>query len=77
MNALIQRCVNQLRIRELLTYQPASRYWAFQWYELTIFLGLAALLGGICLWWSRRRRSERPQVWRPHTGRAPVLERST
>jgi hypothetical protein len=76
-NALIQRCVDQLRIRELLTYQPASRYWAFQWYELTIFLGLAAVLGGVCLWWSRRRRSDGPQARRPRTGRALVLERST
>lgn len=76
-NAAIQRCVNQLRLRELLTYQPASRYWAFQWYELTIFLGVAIFLGGFCLWWSRRRSSERPQVRRPHTGRALVLERST
>jgi uncharacterized iron-regulated membrane protein len=76
-NAAIQRCVNQLWLRELLAYQPANRYWAFQWYELTIFLGLAVIVGGICLWWSRRRRSERPQVRRPHTDRARVLERST
>ncbi len=54
-DALIQRCVAQLRIRDLLTYQPASRYWAFQWYELAIYLGLALLLAGFCLWWVRRR----------------------
>ena len=53
--ALIQRCVAQLRIRDVLTYQPASRYWAFQWYELAIYLGLALLLAGVCFWWVRRR----------------------
>jgi hypothetical protein len=54
-DALIQRCVAQLRIRDVLTYQPASRYWAFQWYELAIYLGLALLLAGGCFWWVRRR----------------------
>jgi hypothetical protein len=76
-NASIQRCVTQLRIHELLTYQPASRYWAFQWYEMAIFLGFAVILGGFCFWWSRRRRSGRPHVRRPYSDRAPVLERST
>jgi hypothetical protein len=61
----------------LLTYRPASRYWAFQWYEMAIFLGFAVILGGFCLWWSRRRRSGRPHVRRPYSDRAPVLERST
>jgi hypothetical protein len=73
---LIQRCVNQLRLRELVIYQPASRYWAFQWYETAIFLGAAVLLGGFCFWWSRRGRSERPHIRLPHSDRAPVLERS-
>jgi hypothetical protein len=40
---------------EVVTYQPASRYWAFQWYELAIFLGAALMLCGLCLWWVRRR----------------------
>jgi hypothetical protein len=76
-NAAIQRCVDQLRLRELLTYQPASRYWAFQWYELAIFLGLALVLSGFCLWWSRRRRSEGLHIQHAPTSRAPTLERST
>jgi hypothetical protein len=54
-NVLVQKCVTQLRIRDVLTYQPASRYWAFQWYELAIYLGLALLLAGACFWWVRRR----------------------
>jgi hypothetical protein len=52
---LAQRCLDQLGVRDLLTYQPAGRYWTFQWYELAIFIVLALLLAGICFWWVRRR----------------------
>jgi ABC-2 family transporter protein len=41
--------------RELVTYQPASRFWLFQGYETAIFLALAVVLAGFCLWWIRRR----------------------
>jgi hypothetical protein len=46
-------CIGQLR--EMLVYQPASRYWAFQWYEMALFVGLALVLSGACFWWLRRR----------------------
>jgi len=39
---------------QLVTYQPGSRYWPMQWYELAIFLGLSIVLGGFCFWWIRR-----------------------
>lgn len=42
---------------ELVTYQPASRYWALQWYELTLFVGAALLLALLSLWWVRHRLS--------------------
>jgi hypothetical protein len=48
--------VGRLHLRQLVTYQPASRYWAFQWYETAIFLALALALAGFCVWWIRRRR---------------------
>ena len=54
-----QACIaylGRLHLRQLVTYQPASRYWAFQWYETAIFLTLALALGGVCFWWVRRRR---------------------
>jgi hypothetical protein len=35
--------------RQLLTYQPASRFWAFQSYETTIFLCLAVGLAAYCI----------------------------
>jgi hypothetical protein len=42
---------------ELVTYQPGSRYWAFQWCELAVFLATAAILGAVCFWAIRRRLS--------------------
>jgi ABC-type transport system involved in multi-copper enzyme maturation permease subunit len=50
-------CVSKVgaTYHELLTYQPASRYWTFQWAELAVYAGAAILLGGACLWWIRRR----------------------
>jgi hypothetical protein len=47
----------QLHLRLLASYQPASRYWAFQWYETGIFLAAALLLAGFCFWRVRRRTS--------------------
>jgi hypothetical protein len=41
--------------RQLVLYQPASRFWAFQWYETAIFLALALALTGFCFWWVRNR----------------------
>jgi len=35
-------------------YQPADRYWLFQWLETGIFVGLALALIGIAYWWLRR-----------------------
>jgi ABC-type transport system involved in multi-copper enzyme maturation permease subunit len=54
-----QACIDQLSGRFHLTvsYQPASRYWPLQGYETAIFLGLALILVGFCLWWVLRRLS--------------------
>jgi hypothetical protein len=32
-------------------YQPANRYWPFQWDETLLFAGVAMLLVGFCFWW--------------------------
>jgi hypothetical protein len=37
------------------TYQPADRYWAFQWIELSLYLALTLLLSGFGLLRLRRR----------------------
>jgi len=42
------------RFHQVVTYQPGSRYWPMQWYELAIFLGLSVVLGALCFWWIRR-----------------------
>jgi ABC-type transport system involved in multi-copper enzyme maturation permease subunit len=48
--------IGRLHLRQVVTYQPASRYWPLQWYETAIFLAAALLLAGFCVWWIRRRR---------------------
>ena len=50
-----QKCVASFHLREVLTYQPSSRYWSFQWYELGSYLVLSALLTSFSIWWIRRR----------------------
>jgi hypothetical protein len=42
------------KFHQLITYQPESRFWTFQWYETAIFLGLTAVVAGICFLWMRR-----------------------
>jgi hypothetical protein len=44
-----------LHLREVIAYQPASRFWAMQWYETGIFLAIALALAGFCFWWTGRR----------------------
>lgn len=53
-NGNFLQCLSANGVRIAVHYQPASRYWAFQWYETGIFLLLAAGLGGICFWRIRR-----------------------
>jgi hypothetical protein len=47
--------IDGLHLRQVITYQPASRYWPLQWYETGIYLGLSAILASVCAWWIRRR----------------------
>jgi hypothetical protein len=53
-----QACAASLarfHLRELISYEPASRFWTFQWVETGIFLALALALAGCCLCWLIRR----------------------
>jgi hypothetical protein len=52
-----QASLGRLHLRDLVTYQPASRFWALQWHETVIFLGLAVLLAAVCFWRVRRSSS--------------------
>ena len=47
----------QMHLKQVVVYQPANRYWAFQWLELGIFLTVAVLLAWGSFWWVRRRLS--------------------
>jgi len=49
--------IARMHLRQVLVYQPASRFWTFQWYETAIYLALAVVLAGFCVWWVRRRLS--------------------
>ncbi|HEY6788080.1 MAG TPA: hypothetical protein VI365_12295 [Trebonia sp.] len=53
-NAAFQECIDRLGVRDVVTYQPLSRYWALQWYETLIFTGFAIALAGLCFWRVRR-----------------------
>lgn len=41
--------------QQRVTYQPAGNFWALQWAETGLYLGLALGLAGFCAWWIRRR----------------------
>jgi hypothetical protein len=51
-----QTCLGNLSAtyHTVVTYQPASRFWLFQWAELGIFLAAALALCGLAFWWVRR-----------------------
>ncbi len=50
-------CLASHGIREVITYQPASRYWPLQLIETGIFLALALALAWSCFWRLGRRRT--------------------
>jgi hypothetical protein len=44
----VVHCLARHGIREAVTFQPADRYWRFQWTETGIYLALALALAGCC-----------------------------
>jgi hypothetical protein len=56
-NNLLNNCVVKLSstFHQVTSYQPGSRYWPFQWYELGLFLAASLILTGFSIWWVRRR----------------------
>jgi len=50
-------CLSKLNAHFDYTFQPAHRYWTFQWIELSIFVVLSALVAGLGFWWIRKRPS--------------------
>lgn len=50
-------CTERQNLHFSYTFQPAGRYWRFQWIELSAFLGLTVLLAGFGFWRIRRYSS--------------------
>jgi hypothetical protein len=48
-------CIASAGFRQFISYQPISRYWAFQSIETAIFLALAAALVALAFAVVRRR----------------------
>ncbi len=51
----VHACVSAIaaKFHQVVAYQPASRYWAFQGFETAIFVALTLLLAGLSFWWIR------------------------
>jgi ABC-type transport system involved in multi-copper enzyme maturation permease subunit len=47
--------VGSLGLRQEISYQPASHFWALQWIEFGIFLAAAVSLAAFTIYWTRRR----------------------
>lgn len=45
-----------LHLKQAVSFEPASRFWALQGYETAAYLLLAVLLAAACTWWINRRR---------------------
>jgi ABC-type transport system involved in multi-copper enzyme maturation permease subunit len=52
----LEQCLTSHHLHIDITYQPANRYWPFQWIELSGYLVLATLLAGLMHWRIRHVR---------------------
>ena len=50
-----QASLSGFHLRDLISYEPASRFWTFQWVETGMFVALALALAACCIWWLIRR----------------------
>jgi hypothetical protein len=55
--AMFTDCMNKITasFHQVLSYQPASRFWTFQWIETSVFIVFSLLLGAFSYWWVKRR----------------------
>ena len=50
----IAACVQHLGLRDVTVFQPAYRFWTFQWIEFGIFIALAVALAVFTIWRTKR-----------------------
>jgi hypothetical protein len=50
-----QHWLGTLGLRQDIRYHPAEQFWSLQWAEAGVFVALALLLAGFCVWWVRKR----------------------
>jgi hypothetical protein len=50
------KAIVALHLKQALSYEPASRFWAIQGFESGAYVLLAVLLAAGCAWWINRRR---------------------
>ena len=55
MQDAVQKCINELHLKDVVMYQPQNRYWTFQWLELAIWMAAGVAFLGFSLWWLKRR----------------------
>lgn len=67
-------CLAKSDLHVAVAYQPANRYWDFQWYETALFLALTAGLAGFTTWWLRRSSPD-PNA-KAHTARGGRSQRN-
>ena len=53
----LESCVTKLSAtyHEVVTYQPANRYWTLQWGETLVYFAVALVLAASCFWLIRNR----------------------
>lgn len=53
----VHACIDDLAatMHTVVTYQPAARFWPFQWAETGLFIAAAVILCGLAAWWLSRR----------------------
>lgn len=50
----LNACIQRLGLQDMTVYQPASRFWTFQWIEFGIFIALAIGLAVFAVWRTKR-----------------------
>ena len=54
-SGFVGQCLHRHGYTQMTSYQPAGRFWQFQWIEGGSLLALALLLGAVTIWVVRRR----------------------